>query len=83
MTNLNLEIISPTSVIFEGQCHLVVVPSIAGDIGVMRGHEAFISVLREGQVLVYDEQEKLVENFDIKGGFAEVDDGSKLIVLID
>jgi F-type H+-transporting ATPase subunit epsilon len=83
MSNLNLEITSPNGVLFKGECHLAVVPSQAGDIGVMHGHEAFIASLREGKIDIYDEKQNLVKSFDIQSGFAEMQGVEKLLVLVD
>jgi F-type H+-transporting ATPase subunit epsilon len=83
MSELNLEIISPTGIVFKGNCHLVVVPSSAGDLGIMYDHESVAVVLREGQILIYDDKENLVKNFDVKSGFAEMQDAEKLLVLLD
>ncbi len=83
MTKLNLEITSPTGIIFKGDCHMAVVPSINGEIGVMQGHESVISKLKEGKISVFDEQENLVKSFDVVSGFAEMQGSDKLLVLID
>ena len=83
MIHLNLEIISPNGILFKGNCHLVTVPSIAGDLGVMHGHEAVIAGLREGQVVVYDDKQNVVKSLDVKGGFAEMQGIEKLLVLVD
>lgn len=79
---LKIEIISPTGVIFEGQCSMAVVPSTAGEIGVMQDHEAFVANFKEGKVVVYNGQE-IIKEIDVVGGFAEIHDGQKLIVLVD
>jgi len=80
---LKIEIISPSGVIFEGQCFMAVVPSVAGEVGVMQDHEAFVSSLKEGKVLVYNDKQEVVKEVDVAGGFAEISDGQKLIVLVD
>lgn len=83
MSLLNLEIIAPSGVLFKGECHLVTVPSVAGDIGVMHGHEAVIAVLREGQIDVYDDKQSILKTFNVQGGFAEMQGVEKLVVLVD
>lgn len=80
---LKLEIISPAGEIFKGNCHMAVVPSELGDLGVMFEHEAVIVSLREGQVVVYDENQNIIKSVEVKSGFAEVQDGGKkLLVLV-
>ena len=46
MPSLSLEIISPSGIIFKGDCHMAVIPSVSGEIGVMHGHEAAIASLQ-------------------------------------
>lgn len=83
MSALKVEIISPSGELLKGSFHMVVVPSVLGDIGVMQGHEVVIVALREGEVSVYDEKQNLVKSFPVKSGFAEVQEGGKLLVLVD
>lgn len=80
---LKIEIISPAGIIFEGSCYMAVVPSVAGEIGIMQDHEAFIATLKEGKVAVYNEKQEIVKELAALGGFAEINDGKKLTVLID
>lgn len=82
MTALNLEIISPTGIIFKGTCHMAVVPSVEGEMGVMFGHEAVVAALGQGQIGIYDDRQNLIKTFDVTSGFAEVGE-NKLLVLLD
>ena len=83
ITMLKIEIISPAGVIFEGPCSLAVVPSAAGEIGVMEDHEAFVAQLKAGTVSVFNEKQELLKAIEVAGGFAEIHDGKMLKVLID
>ena len=83
MANLNLEIISLEGVVLECECHMVVVPAIEGDMGIMYGHESIISKLKEGQILVYDDKQNITNQFDIIGGYAEMHGEDRISVLID
>ncbi len=80
---LDIEIISASGVVFEGQCHMAVVPSVAGDIGVMQNHEAFVAQLKAGKVVVYNDLKDIVKSIEINAGTAEIHDGKKLLVLAD
>lgn len=82
MASLNLEIISPAGVLFKGACHMAVVPSVEGEMGVMHGHEAVIVNLKAGQISVFDDKQNVVKSFDVKSGFAE-QSAEKLLVLIE
>jgi F-type H+-transporting ATPase subunit epsilon len=81
--SLNVEIISPQGSVFLGLCHMVVVPSVEGEIGVMHGHESFVSVLHHGMVKVFDETQSLIKEFPVESGFAETSPGDRLLILID
>jgi F-type H+-transporting ATPase subunit epsilon len=83
MSNLNLEIIAPSGVLFKGECHMAVVPSVDGDIGIMHGHEAVIAALRAGTVDIYDEKQNLIKSFEVISGFAEMESLSHLVVLLN
>ena len=83
MTHLKLEIISPAGTLFKGDCAIVTVPSVEGEMGVMYGHEAVIVSLQEGQIKVLDDGQNVVKTFDVKSGFAEMRGAEKLLVLLD
>jgi F-type H+-transporting ATPase subunit epsilon len=83
MADLNLEIIAPTGVIFKGSCHMAVVPSVDGEIGVMYGHETIVAMLKAGQISVYDNKQNVVKTFAVESGFAEMQGAEKLLVLVD
>jgi F-type H+-transporting ATPase subunit epsilon len=80
--SLYLEIASPQGMIFQGECHLVVIPASEGEIGVMASHEAFIASLKAGEINLFDEQQNLLKSFSLESGFAEMQD-HKLIVLVN
>lgn len=84
MTDLQVEIISPTGIVLQDVCYMAVVPALDGDIGVMANHEAFIARLKEGHIKIYKstKQEKS-QDYEVKSGFAEIDDQGKLLILID
>lgn len=82
---LQLEIVSPHGALFKGACHMAVVPSVDGDVGVMAGHESFTASLREGKITIHDEKQNVVKEVEISaaGGFAQIDEGEKLLVLVN
>jgi F0F1-type ATP synthase epsilon subunit len=83
MTNLNLEIISPQGVIFKSTCYMAVVPLADGETGFMHDHEILVACLRSGKIAIYDEKENIIKTFDVTGGFAEMQNAEKLLILID
>ena len=82
-TNLEVEIISPTGILFEGKCYMAVVPSVNGEIGVMRDHESFIAKLKAGEVKIFKDGQNQTNSFPLEGGFAEIESHGRLIILID
>jgi F-type H+-transporting ATPase subunit epsilon len=83
MANLNLEIISPKGILFQGECFMTTVPSVEGEMGVMFGHESVIAALKAGVITIYDDKQAIVKTIEINGGFAEVQNNKKLLVLVD
>ncbi len=83
MSELTIKIVSPQGLLFQGHCHMAVIPSTDGDAGIMRGHESMITSLRQGKILICDDKENVVKNFDVESGFAEINEDSKLIVLLN
>jgi len=83
MNDLKVEITSPNGVLFNGSCHLAVVPSTNGDLGVMAGHEAVLVSLREGEVTLHDEKQTVIKSIPVNSGFAQVLPSGILSVLVD
>jgi F-type H+-transporting ATPase subunit epsilon len=83
MSDLKVEITSPNGILFKGNCHLAVVPSTLGDLGVMAGHEAVLVSLREGEVALHDEKQNIIKSFAVSGGFAQVQPSGVLSILVD
>jgi F-type H+-transporting ATPase subunit epsilon len=81
-TQLHVEIISPTGIVFDGYCHLVTIPGNNGDLGIMHNHEPILTRLHAGSIILHDESDKAIQDFEILGGFAHnVED--KLLILIE
>ena len=68
---IKLEIITPEKVIFAQEVTNVVVPGELGDFSALPGHAPFISLLRAGVVVVYNEVTVSNKIF-VSGGFAEI-----------
>ena len=79
---LHVEIISPEGYLFDGLCHLAIVPSVSGEIGVMSDHESFLAKLQEGKIAIFDDNQNILKEFYIKNGFANMFN-NKLLVLIE
>jgi F0F1-type ATP synthase epsilon subunit len=49
----------------------------------MFGHESVVAVLKAGIITIYDDKQAIIKTIEINGGFAEVQNNKKLLVLVD
>lgn len=72
---MTLKIISAESVLFEGEVSSVTLPGQMGAFTVLRNHASLISTLVAGKIAytVGDTADSRVEELDIDGGIADVD----------
>lgn len=68
--SLNLKIVSPEKVAFDGAVERVVVPGTSGEFEILTDHAPIISTLEKGK-LVYQDSEGRHEQM-VNGGFVEV-----------
>ena len=68
---LELELVSPESLLLSRPVEMVIVPGAEGDFGVLSGHAPLISNIRPGALVVF-EGGNAAERFFLAGGFAEV-----------
>ena len=81
--SLQLEIISPEKILFQGEVAMAIIPGEEGDFGVLPNHQPIIAQLQAGEVQVFDKADSAPsKTFKIEGGFAETD-GTKCIILSD
>ncbi len=67
---LNLRVVSPTRLVYEGDVNMVIVRTVEGDIGVLPGHENLTTVLSMGLLrIVTGDSEEVIS---VLGGFCEV-----------
>jgi ATP synthase, F1 epsilon subunit (delta in mitochondria) len=74
------DLVSPEQLLLSAEADMVTIPGSEGDMGVMAGHTAVITVLRPGVVTVAGGKE--AQRFFVLGGFAEVTQ-TKLTVLAE
>jgi F-type H+-transporting ATPase subunit epsilon len=83
MADLHFELVTPERLVRSEDVYMVVVPGTEGDFGVLAGHAATMSMLRNGDVAVYRTgMGDVPERIPVEGGFAEVNDRG-LIVLAE
>lgn len=78
---MRLKLISTSSIIYDGEVDMVVLPCEDGEVGIMNQHMDMISALKEGEVRIYKNDK--IEKHDIKGGVASVYNGSFVDVVLE
>jgi F-type H+-transporting ATPase subunit epsilon len=74
MANLHFELVTPERLVRSDDVHMVVVPGVEGDFGVMAGHAPVMTVVKDGDLKVYKTAGAQPETITVSGGFAEVGD---------
>ena len=67
--------ISPEATLFEGEVASVVAPAFDGEVGILTGHAAMVTVLGTGLLRLGDGQ-----SFRVEGGFLQVADNQVRVV---
>lgn len=74
MADLHFELVTPDRLVRSDDVHMVVVPGVEGEFGVMAGHSPFMTTLRDGDLKLYRTAGATFETIRVAGGFAEVSD---------
>ncbi|MBM4194025.1 MAG: F0F1 ATP synthase subunit epsilon [Gemmatimonadetes bacterium] len=72
---LKVSVISPEATLFEGEAQSVVAPAFDGEVGILSGHAAMVTVLGNGSLRLADGTA-----FRIEGGFMQVADNVVRVV---
>ena len=72
---LQLSVISPEKVVFQGEVESVVAPAFDGEVGILQGHAPMVTLLGSGAVRLPDGRHVQVAN-----GFLQVADNHVRIV---
>ena len=72
MADLHFELVTPDRLVRSDEVHMVVVPGVEGEFGVMAGHAPVMTVLKDGELKVYKSAGGQPESISVSGGFAEV-----------
>ena len=67
---MTVEILTPDVVLYEGNATFLGLPGSDGSLGILNNHAALVTTLREGEVVVKNDNNKQV--FVVKGGTVEV-----------
>lgn len=79
-STLLLEVMTPEKVFYEGRVHLVNIPGLEGELGILCGHMDLVVELKSGLVSIFDTKMLVNESFMISGGFAEINHKSVAIL---
>lgn len=79
-STLLLEVVTPEKIFYKDEAHLVNIPGLQGELGILRGHMSLVVELKSGLVSAFDSTMMLKENFVISGGFAEINHKSVSIL---
>jgi F-type H+-transporting ATPase subunit epsilon len=74
MADLHFELVTPDRLVMSDDVHMVVVPGVEGDSGIMAGHAPYMTTLKNGELSVYRAAGAQPERIAVTGGFAEVSD---------
>ena len=66
---LKVSVISPESVLFEGEVDSVVAPAYDGEVGILTGHAPLMALLGDGELRLGGSSGR---RFTVSGGFMQV-----------
>ncbi|MEO8194875.1 MAG: ATP synthase F1 subunit epsilon [Gemmatimonadales bacterium] len=75
---LKVSVISPESVLFEGEVTSVVAPAFDGEVGILQDHAPMMTLLGKGLLRLGSAGSE--KRFDIEGGFLQVVENNVRIV---
>lgn len=74
MADLHFELVTPEKLVRSDDVHMVVVPGVEGEFGVMAGHAPFMTTLKDGDLKIYRAAGTSFDTIRVSGGVAEVGD---------
>ena len=72
---LNVSVISPEAILYEGQTDSVVAPAYDGEVGILTGHAPMMTLLGKGVLRLGDGK-----RFNVDGGFLQVVENAVRVV---
>ena len=77
---LQFELVTPTRLVRSEEVHMVVVPGMEGEFGVLEGHAPVMSTISDGVLKIYRSDGAAPEEIRVQDGFADVS-ASRVTVL--
>lgn len=78
MASFSLKVITLAGIFFDEEVERIVLRTINGDIGVLRGHAPLVSLIDNGKLKI--RKEGLTKEAIINGGYVEIEKEETLIV---
>ena len=75
---LKVTVISPESVLFEGETDSVVAPAYDGEVGILTGHAPMMALLGKGVLRLG--RDGSGQSFNVEGGFLQVANNNVRVV---
>lgn len=72
MATLNVRVVSPEKIVFEGEASAMVAPAWDGEVGVLPGHAPMLALLGAGELAV-DRPGGGSDTFHVAGGVVKVE----------
>jgi len=78
---IRLKIITPEDIVYDQAVNHVVLPGLAGDLGIFHNHVPFMSFLRPGRLKIHlHDKEKTIVQLDLKSGLFKFRDDTLTIL---
>lgn len=75
---LHLKVVTPSHIFFDGDCDMVIMKTVDGDLGVLYGHQPLTTVLDLGYLRIIDNGDETMST--LLGGFAKVNEHGLTII---
>jgi F-type H+-transporting ATPase subunit epsilon len=72
--DLHFELVTPERAVLSTTAHMVIIPGVDGDMGVLAGHAPVMTTIRDGEIRVYANPSTITQRITVAGGFAEVNE---------
>lgn len=78
MTRLNLKVVTPDKLFFEGEIDMLVARTIEGDVGILLNHSPLVTILDIGRLVIKNGDERKVAA--CAGGYIDVRNNNITVV---
>lgn len=81
MAQIHLQLVTPQRRVLDEELESITLPTTMGEITILPEHVALVATLKTGELTARSKDSE--HNIFVAGGFVEVKDGSKVIILAD